>query len=81
MKVLVRFENDDGYCSMVGMNNLFIINDARIKTFMGVCRRVYGLIDYHPSKLNKVYRVFDYNTDKFLYRGKNGIIWDYKNPD
>lgn len=77
MKVLVRFENDYGEVSMVGMNNLFIVQDNRIKTFQGICNRVYALLDYHPNKVNKYYRVFDFETDKFLFKGKNNFIYSY----
>lgn len=77
MKVLVRFENDYGEVSLVGMNNLFIIDDKRIKTFTGICKRVYDLLDYHPAKLNKYYRVYDFKEDKFLFKGKNNFIYSY----
>lgn len=79
MKVLVRFENDYGEVSMVGMANLFIIDDKRIRTFTGIANRVYSLIDYHPNNLNKYYRVFKYEDDKFLFKGKNNQIWSYQN--
>lgn len=77
MKVLIRFENDYGEVSMVGMNNLFIISDKRIRTAQGICNRVYALLDYHPTKLNKYYRVYTFDDDKFLFKGKNSRIYSY----
>lgn len=79
MKVLVLFENDYGEVSLVGMNNLFIIDDARIKTLSGIARRVYNLLDYHPGKLNKYYRVYRFDTEEFLFKGKNETIYSYQN--
>lgn len=79
MKVLVRFENDYGEVSLVGMNNLFIIDDRRITTFRGLAQRVYDLLDHHPQKLNKYYRVYRYSDEEFLFKGKNSTIWSYQN--
>lgn len=79
MKVLVRFENDYGEVSLVGMNNLFIIDDGRITTFAGIAKRVYDLLDYHPNKLNKYYRVYRFSDETFLFKGKNELIWSYQN--
>jgi hypothetical protein len=79
MKVLVRFENDYGEVSLVGMNNLFIIKDGRIKTLSGIARRVHDLLDYHPDKLNKYYRVYKFDTAEFLFKGRNWIIYSYQN--
>lgn len=79
MKVLVRFENDYGEVSMVGMNNLFIIDDARITTLQGIANRVYNILDYHPAKLNRYYRVYKYDDDSFLFKGKNNLIYSYQN--
>lgn len=82
MKVLVRFEDDYGYVSMVGMNNLFIIEDRRIKTGQGIRNRVDHLITiWHPYRLNQIYRVYLYETEEFLFRGKNAMLWDHKQPE
>lgn len=81
MKVLVRFERDDGSVSLVGMNNLFIIDDGRIRTGQGIRNRIDSLITmYHPYRLNQVYRVYLYDTEEFLFRGKNAMLWDHKQP-
>ena len=79
MKVIVRFENDYGKVSLVGMANMFIIDDGRIRTMQGIRNRIDYLITmYHPRRLNQVYRVYKYDTEQFLFRGKNAMLWDHK---
>ena len=79
-KVLIRFENDDGTCSEVGMSNLMIVDDRRIKTKQGILNRVNDLITlYHLYRTNKVYRVYDWVTDKLLFKGKNDAPHNYDN--
>jgi hypothetical protein len=68
MKKYVRFE-ENGHVSMVGMNNLIIIEDARIKTQRGLHAKIADLVKkYHKYRIDKPYHVYDYN-DNLLCTG------------
>jgi len=69
MKVLVRFESETGYLSMVGMNNLFIIDDKRIRTRNGLIKRIRFFVEnYHQGKRKRKFHVFNFHDNKFLFQ-------------
>lgn len=83
MGFIIKFEDDYGHVSEVGMNNLMIIRDGRIKTNQGILNRVNRIITmYHPFKTNKVYRVYRMSeirdTWAFMFKGKNKTLLTFK---
>lgn len=55
----------------VGMNNLFIIEDKRIRRMDTLKARIADLVNkYHPSKKDKLYVVLTWHDDLRLAEGR-----------
>ena len=64
MKVIVRFEDvPNGCIPKVGMNNLMIIDDGRIRRWQTMCKRIDIIVrKWHPSRIGKLYEVTHFNS-------------------
>ena len=72
MKVEVRFADEKGYVSQVGMNNLIIITDSRIKTELGLVRRIEKIVrESRPALKNRVYEVSLWGTGELWFKDRS----------
>jgi hypothetical protein len=76
MKVKVYFANDKSvkhwkYISTVGMNDLLIIDDKRIRRMDTLKARIAKMVrDYNPSRMGKLYIVLTWDDDLRLAEGR-----------
>lgn len=76
MKVKVYFAQDKNTkdwrdIRTVGMNNLIIIDDKRIRRMDTLKARITDLVNkYHPSKKDKLYVVLTWHDDLRLAEGR-----------
>ena len=71
MKVKVYFGETQDNISTVGMNNLVIIKDNRVRTAKGLAKSLSETIGLYRSALanNKHFLLLDWDTDKILGHG------------
>ena len=76
MKVRVYFANDESVkhwkdISTVGMNNLFIIEDKRIRRMDTLKARIDKLVrEYHKGRIGKLYVILTWHDDLRLAEGR-----------
>ena len=76
MKVKVYFANDKSVkhwkdISTVGMNDLLIIDDKRIRRMDTLKSRIDKMIrDYNPSRIGKLYVILTWNDNLRLAEGR-----------
>ncbi len=72
MKVIVRFEDvPNGRIPQVGMNNLMIINDGRIRRWETMCKRIDRIVRmWHKNRIGKLYEVTHFDSGEVWFMGQ-----------